>query len=471
MTSIYAQGVNTVETNDAPLVRLVAHFDSFLTVDLHDDTTDTLAAYNEGESTLFFLAQLEQLSKASRQGRIMAWSSLSGGGTLGGRLFLRLGRHMEESKTKCADEHHYTHQLADVWRHHRKGPFEGKSLRHDEHPTMDLPRMSKAHSAKRGGLLLWLSGVVSSSLSLRERERGSVVDTHHTSARLVAAADPRLYAHLQRLARAQRLVFFAGLPGTGKSFLSHQLAHLAHAMGRTVHMLQWDVARPGFEASPAGQRYPVVHGVTHSVIRQAAGLWARHASVQWQQHYPEPHHLLIGETPFVGQRFLELARPRADAAEPLLRAASCCFVVPVPSRAVRDCLEAERQRRSVRPLHQQEREDAPPQVLRDLWRHVASIAPLLGLPPAAGTPEPHVPYDPTLYQQVYQLLLRHRQSLVIPLEIMLPTATLSVYDFAVPRYDVVPTAAEVIRFIREVEQQYPDLDVLQREIDRWYLLP
>jgi adenylylsulfate kinase-like enzyme len=82
-----------------------------------------------------------------------------------------------------------------------------------------------------------------------------MVDTYSTSGHLVAAADPQLYAQLQRLARAQRLVCFAGLPGTGKSLLSHQFAHLAHAMGRTVHMLQWDVARPVFEASPAGQRY------------------------------------------------------------------------------------------------------------------------------------------------------------------------------------------------------------------------
>ena len=297
------------------------------------------------------------------------------------------------------------------------------------------------------------------------------MDTHSTSGHLVAAADPRLYAHLQRLARTQRLVFFAGLPGTGKSLLSHQLAHLAHAMGRTVHMLQWDVARPVFEASPAGQRYPVVHGVTHGVIRKAAGLWARQGLVQWQQRHPEPHHLLIGETPLVGQRFIELAHPHADAAEQLLREVSCCFALPVPSRAVRDYLEAERQRRSARPLHQQEREDAPPQVLRDLWRQVASIAPWLGMPSVSGLSEAQVPYDPVLYQQVYQHVLRHRQVLVIPLDTMLPTATLSVYDFAMPRYDVVPTAEDVTRCIREVEQQYPDLDVLQRAIDHWYQMP
>jgi hypothetical protein len=285
---------------------------------------------------------------------------------------------------------------------------------------------------------------------------------------LVAAADAGLYAHLQRLASAQRCVFFAGLPGTGKSLLSHQLTHLAHALGRTVHMLQWDRARPVFEASAAGQRYPVLHGVTHGVIRKAAGLWARRAVVQWHQHYPEPSHMLIGETPFVGHRFIELARQRADAAEPLLQMA--CFVVPVPSRAVRDFLEAERQRRSVTPLHQQEREDAPPQVLRDLWRQLARIAPALGVHAAVPTSVAEVPYDPALYQAIYQRLLRQRQALVLPMDTVLPTTTLSVYDFAVPRRDVVPTMEEVTHFIREVEQQYPDLDVLQQDIDCWYVL-
>ena len=136
-------------------------------------------------------------------------------------------------------------------------------------------------------------------------------------------------------ASRERCVFFAGLPGTGKSLLGHQLTHLAHALGRTVHTPAVGCGRPVFEASAAGQRYPVVQGVTHGVIRKAAGLWARRAVVQWHQRYPEAGHMLIGETPLVGHRFIELARQRADAAEPLLQMA--CFVVPVPSRAVRAC--------------------------------------------------------------------------------------------------------------------------------------
>ena len=91
------------------------------------------------------------------------------------------------------------------------------------------------------------------------------------SSRVVVDTDQRLAQRIRALA-CRRVIFFAGLPGTGKSLLVHQLVHLASGAGRQVHLLQWDVARPVFEASPAGRRYPLADGVTHPVIRRAAGL-------------------------------------------------------------------------------------------------------------------------------------------------------------------------------------------------------
>ncbi len=270
------------------------------------------------------------------------------------------------------------------------------------------------------------------------------------------------------------MVFFAGLPGTGKSLLTHQLAHLAHAGGRTVHVLQWDVARPAFEVSDAGMRYPMRDGVTHSVIRKAAGLWARSAIVAWAAHHPAPEHLLIGETPFVGHRFIELARRADDAAEPMLSAPSCRFVIPVPSREVRGFLEAERERRAAHPRHARERDDAPPNVLRDLWRALADVALTLGVVAPAGSvavpPDSAAatPYDPSAYQRVYEMLLRHRHADALPLAIILPTAEFSVYEFEVVRHDIAPTPEDAVSFIREVETRYPDPDTLEREVARWW---
>src|SRR5579864_1476208 len=121
--------------------------------------------------------------------------------------------------------------------------------------------------------------------------------------------DPALAGRLRALAAEARVIFVTGLPGTGKSLVIRGLADLAAGAGRTVHTLQWDVARPVFEASPVGRRYPLVDGVTHVVIRKAAGLWVRGALADWHAANPSAAHVLIGELPLVGGRFIELARP------------------------------------------------------------------------------------------------------------------------------------------------------------------
>jgi len=294
--------------------------------------------------------------------------------------------------------------------------------------------------------------------------------------RLVVHADPRLAERLRGLG-GERMVFFAGLPGTGKSLLVHQLAHLAGSTGRIIHLLQWDTARPVFEASPAGRAYPLADGLTHAVIRKAAGLWARHALVGWNERHREPEHLLVGETPFVGNRFAELARRLDDRAEVLLAASSCRFVVVMPSREVRRFLEAERERRAASPLHPREREDALPRVLRDLWRDLAGVARALGMSTTSAGPaavgegpggDAAAPYDPFVYTRVYERILRYRNVEVAPLDVILPTEKLSVYDFAVTPADLVPTEAEAEAFIREVERRYPDPRVLDGEIARWW---
>ena len=326
-------------------------------------------------------------------------------------------------------------------------------------------------------------------LKLNDPERETILckDPFQSSRRAGRAADPlvlsagpggagRLVIHADRpLARrldalgGRRMVFLAGLPGTGKSLLVHQLAHVAGEAGRTIHLLQWDVARPVFEASAAGRRHPTADGVTHAVIRKAAGLWARRALVGWGERHPGAEHLLVGETPLVGNRFIELAQRLDDRAEPLLAGPSCRFVVAVPSAEVRHFLEAERERRAANPLHPREREDAPPHVLRDLWHELLTVAQELGITPAApGGPgrEGSVPYDPAVYQRVYETVLRHRNVEAVPLDVILPTEKLSVYDFAEAPTSLVPTEAEVEELIRHVERS--DLVAVEREIAAWW---
>jgi len=208
-------------------------------------------------------------------------------------------------------------------------------------------------------------------------------------------------------------------------------------------------------------------GVTHSVIRKALGVWVRGAVARWAHGFPGPRDLLIGETPLVGNRFVELARRLEDAAEPLLAAPSCRFVIPVPSRDVRRFLEAARGRRARRPAHAREREDAPPHLLRELWDHLAGVAPHLGIDAVRAGSRPR-PYDPALYGRIYQRILRHRRTEILSMEKPLSSEAISVYEFAVSARDVVPAPDEAVAAIEQVERLYPDLNALEQEIDRWY---
>jgi hypothetical protein len=284
----------------------------------------------------------------------------------------------------------------------------------------------------------------------------------------VAGGDPPLAARLERLARDARMVFVAGLPGSGKSLLIRELAHLGASAGRAIHLIQWDVARPCFEASLAGLRHPLADGVTHVVIRKAVGLWARRAVARWARHCTGPEHVLVGETPFIGGRLIELARPSEDPAEPLLASPSARFLVPVPSRRVRELLEAERARRAERPRHPREREDAPPHVLQALWRELVGAARALGI--AGVRPDDEPPYDPAVYARVYRAVLRHRHADIAPMKVVLPTAGVSVYDVAVARSELTPDQGEIEELIAEVEQRYPDLAALEREAQGWYVV-
>jgi hypothetical protein len=276
---------------------------------------------------------------------------------------------------------------------------------------------------------------------------------------VVVGADRGLADRIRALA-AGRIVFVVGLPGTGKSLVVHQLVHVASGAGRAIHLLQWDVARPVFEASPAGRRYPLIDGVTHAVIRRAAGLWVRDVLAEWDARYRGPEHLLVGEAPFVGNRFVELARRIDDRAEARLASPACRFAIATPSREVRRFLEAERERRARTPLHPREREDAPPHVLHELWQSLAAVA--------GGRAGEAAEYDPGVYARVYLDVLRHRNAEVVGLDVILPTERLSVYDFAVTTRELMPTAAEAERFIREVERRYPDRRALDVEIARWW---
>jgi hypothetical protein len=280
---------------------------------------------------------------------------------------------------------------------------------------------------------------------------------------IVIPRESLLYAPLVRMAEERRAVFFAGLPGAGKSLLVQQLALLAHAAGRRVHLVQWDVARAAFETPALLARYPEVDGVTHAAIRKAVGLWARSAILRWHAAHPDPAHLLIGETPLVGNRLVELAQVRPDAAETFLASATTLFAVPAPSSRVRAHIEAARERTSAAPVHGREAADAPPTVLRALWREIHELGARLD---GAAAPERNAAYDPQAYARVYAHVLRHRHQSTLWVDEFLPAAG-SVYDLDIAEGELVATPDEVAAIMQRFEADYT-AEQLAQDVARWH---
>lgn len=277
---------------------------------------------------------------------------------------------------------------------------------------------------------------------------------------MILPANSSLYTTFQQLANQQRLVFLAGLPGTGKSLLIQQLAVLAQQAGRTVHLLQWDVTRAAFETAVNLQTYPEIDGVTHPAIRKAVGLWARTAVQQWHQTH-DASHLLIGEVPLIGNRLTELTQPLADAAEPLLSEPACCFVIPTPSKAVRQVIEDARARSIANPRHEKEARDAQPNVLQMLWEEVAAIGHQLGLSDGQNQA-----YDPGVYTAVYQHLLQHRHHQTLPINTVLSPSG-SAYALHINGTELAATPDEVAQIMQQIKQTYTS-NALEHAVKNWF---
>ncbi len=258
------------------------------------------------------------------------------------------------------------------------------------------------------------------------------------------------------------MVFLAGLPGTGKSLLIQQLAVIAQQAGRTVHLLQWDVTRAAFETAVLLQTYPEIDGVTHPAIRKAVGLWARTAVLQWHQTHT-PSHLLIGEVPLIGNRLTELTQPLDDAAEPLLNDPTCCFVIPTPSKTVRQVIEDARARSIANPRHEKEARDAQPNVLQMLWEEVAAIGYKLGL-----TDGKNLAYTPGVYTAVYQHLLQHRHHQTLLVDTVL-TPNGSAYALQISGSELAATPNEVDAIMQQIETEFTGNE-LETAVANWYKL-
>ena len=209
--------------------------------------------------------------------------------------------------------------------------------------------------------------------------------------------------------------------------------------GRTVHSLQWDVARPAFLSPAIVAKYPERDGVAHPIVRKGVGQWVRQAVLRWHRAHAGSADMLIGEVPLIGHRLLELVQVHADDTEPLLADAATLFATPVPSVAVRAAIERARARTFANPTNPRESADADIDIVQASWEEIHALA--VGLGAAAAVAAPSPPFDPDAYAAVYRHLLRRRNALTLHVAVELAQSA-SVYDHAVEVTDIVPTAAE-----------------------------
>jgi len=282
---------------------------------------------------------------------------------------------------------------------------------------------------------------------------------------IVLPPDSKLYRAFQQIIRQRRIVFFAGLPGVGKSLLLKQLGLMAHKAGRVVDSLQWDVTRAAFETDEILARYPELDGVTHAAIRKAVGLWARQGIAQWQREYPDlQQHMLIGEVPLIGNRLIELGQKQDDEAEGVLNSMETLFVIPVPSKEIRQVIEAARSRSIAQPRHEREAADAAPNVLQMLWHDVYHLAHRLGI--VGEIADGPIPYTPDVYSEIFQYLLQHRHYEVLPIDTALSVSG-SAYDLDIINRELAATPNEVKQIMTDIKQQYTEAQ-LKQDVAQWY---
>jgi adenylate kinase family enzyme len=243
-----------------------------------------------------------------------------------------------------------------------------------------------------------------------------------------------------------RCIVVVGLPGTGKSLLVREIAAAAGAANRCSTVMQWDVSRESWDSAvSAAGRYPEVDGVTHEAVRVAMGSWVREAVGDWFSHAEEDD-LLIVEAPHIGGRFSELAHVMHDAAEASLRGLDTLFVLVAPTKELQLILKSQR----AADMESQgeglyERNNASPDLLDELTNSLRGPALEFGIESSSSTG-----YDPELYADLMQHVLRHRKVLLVRPD-RLMEATGSVYSLGDQSRRLWATEEQIQRSLKVVE--------------------
>lgn len=274
-----------------------------------------------------------------------------------------------------------------------------------------------------------------------------------------------VYQTLKNVSIATKVVVFSGLPGVGKSLYINQFKNIALAEGRTVTVIQWDVARKAFETPMIFERFPMGDGVVHHGVKLSVGAWLLDTIKKWLATHSQQDHLLLIEAPFVGHRFIELAKIQSDEAlETFFKSTDVRFIVPIPSQKVRAKIEADRAA--------QISDDAKvwtgakPAIMLMLWKMICGIANEFGRNiPMDSQP----PYDPEVYEFVFEKVLQHRH--FVPLHID-KIFELNIEDEKELHNtgSLVADADTANYFAQIIMEKYPTDKTIYEVVKAWYLV-
>ena len=272
---------------------------------------------------------------------------------------------------------------------------------------------------------------------------------------------------LAGMARSCRMIFFTGLPASGKSFFLRALISIAGNIGRRVHLMRWDAGLTSFQKDEILARYPDVADGSHPIVRKAAGLWGRQAVARWRDMHTDDADLLVGEVPIIGNRFSELVNVLPDEVKAALASQETAFVYPVPNREIRAKLEALRRETFANPRHPDEAKDAPPATMDLAWMLTCTKSIELGLiQTAEGETTPA--YDAVLYRRFFDHLLQNRNARARDVD-MFYASSGSPHDIQGSLSEVFATPGEVTDAIAVIEAAM-DPDTAAREVENWYIV-
>jgi hypothetical protein len=162
---------------------------------------------------------------------------------------------------------------------------------------------------------------------------------------------------------------------------------------------------------------------------------------------------------------MELVKSLDDDVEATLQDEKTQFVIPVPSKAVRDVIEASREKTITKPRHDKETKDAPPLVMRALWHDLYQLARKLGLTDVQAE---EAPYSPGIYRGVYQYLLQHRNVQILEIDEVLKPVE-SAYEMDAVVHELSATPEQVTEILTRLEREFT-VEQIQADAENWYMV-